>query len=658
MKKKFLSLTLGSLLVSTLSAEDNGFFIGVGYQIGEASQMVKNTGALKNLNDKYEQLNSSLAQVAALRQSIENANNYELVKQSISNLISFANNNSQNKDLSPIYSSAQAVLTSILAFWTLYAGNALTFNVEGLTTSTNQNGQGFSNVPLTARCSNQDSKNCMPKATYDKMKNLAESLQKAQGTLCALNENGCNTANQDQGATISSALNTAKELMDLIRTTNTNMDWSKIKINGLLVPSEVRGDRNGSTTKYEGKITSNNSVTSYAIFQNIYKMLPYLQEALTLSEQNKSKSDGLQGQVTGDNTNPNYDKEIYNFAQNQQTILSNAKSIFNLFNSIPKDQFEYLQVGYLKIPPLGTTPTKPYRKNVNIDAEINSIQKNVDYWGSRVDKAKKVAKDVYNLKSNQDEIINAYNTANNLSQEISQLAHNKLNTKDIILPPEKPNAPKADKYEYRINQAQQSQLSLALESMSRNPFKNIGMISSQNNNGALNGLGVQVGYKQFFGKNRMFGARYYGFFDYNHGYIKSSFFNSDSDVWTYGVGSDLLVNFLNDKELKNNNLSVGVFGGIALAGTTWLNSQFVNLTTFNNVYSAKVHNSNFQFLINLGLRTNLAMSKKKVSSHSVQHGIELGIKIPTINTNYYSFAGTQLQYRRLYSVYLNYVFAY
>ncbi|MFT2636343.1 hypothetical protein ACMWO3_07185, partial [Helicobacter pylori] len=369
MKKRFL-LSL-SLTASLLFAEDNGFFVSAGYQIGEAVQMVKNTGELKNLNDKYEQLNSSLAQVAALRQSIENANNYELVKQSISNLISFANNNSQNKDLSPIYSSTQAVLTSILAFWTLYAGNALTFNVEGLTTSTSQNGQGFSNVPLTARCSQQDSKNCMPIATYQKMKNLAESLQKAQGTLCALNENGCNTANQDQGATISSALNTAKELMDLISATNTNMDWSKIKINGLLVPSEIRGDKNGSTTKYEGKITSNNPVTSYALFQNIYKMLPYLQESLKLSEQNKSKSDGLQGQVTGDNTNPNYDKEIYNFAQNQQTILSNAKSIFNLFNSIPKDQLEYLQVGYLKIPPLGTTPTKPYRKNVNLNAEID-----------------------------------------------------------------------------------------------------------------------------------------------------------------------------------------------------------------------------------------------------------------------------------------------
>ncbi|UOR28699.1 outer membrane protein [Helicobacter pylori] len=659
MKKRFLlSLSL-SLAVSSLHAEDNGFFVSAGYQIGEAVQMVKNTGELKNLNDKYEQLNSSLAQVAALRQSIKNANNYELVKQSISNLISFANNNSQNKDLSPIYSSAQAVLTSILAFWTLYAGNALTFNVAGLTTSTSQNGQGFSNVPLTAKCSQPDSKNCMPIATYQKMKNLAESLQKAQGTLCALNENGCNTANQDQGATISSALNTAKELMDLISATNTNMDWSKIKINGLLVPSEVRGDKNGSTTKYEGKITSNNPVTSYALFQNIYKMLPYLQESLKLSEQNKSKSDGLQGQVTGDNTNPNYDKEFYNFAQNQQTILSNAKSIFNLFNSIPKDQFEYLQVGYLKIPPLGTTPTKPYRKNVNLNAEIDSIQRNVSYYGNRLDLALSVARDVYNLKSNQTQIVAAYNGAKNLSQEISQLPYNQVNTKDIVTLPYDKNAPAAGQYNYQINQEQASNLSQALAAMSNNPFKKIGMIASQSNNGALNGLGVQVGYKQFFGESKRWGLRYYGFFDYNHGYIKSSFFNSSSDIWTYGGGSDLLVNFINDSVTrKNNKLSVGLFGGIQLAGTTWLNSQYVNLTALNNPYSAKVNTSNFQFLFNLGLRTNLATAKKEDSEHSAQHGIELGIKIPTINTNYYSFLGAKLEYRRLYSVYLNYVFAY
>ncbi|GAA9507552.1 outer membrane protein [Helicobacter pylori] len=657
MKKRFL-LSL-SLAASLLHAEDNGFFVSAGYQIGEAVQMVKNTGELKNLNEKYERLNQYLNQVAALRQSIKNANNYELVKQSISNLISFASNNHTNKETSPIYNTTQAVLTSILAFWTLYAGNALTFNVEGLTTSTSQNGQGFSNVPLTAKCSQPDSKNCMPIATYQKMKNLAESLQKAQGTLCALNENGCNTANQDQGATISSALNTAKELMDLISATNTNMDWSKIKINGLLVPSEVRGDKNGSTTKYEGKITSNKSVTSYALFQNIYKMLPYLQESLKLSEQNKSKLDGLQAQATGSQTNPKFAKDIYNFAQNQQTILSNAKSIFNLFNSIPKDQFEYLQVGYLKIPPLGTTPTKPYRKNVNLNAEIDSIQNNVSYYGNRIDSALSVARDVYNLKSNQSSIVAAYSNANSLSQEISKLPYNQVNTKDIVTLSHDQNAPAAGQYNYQINQEQASNLSQALAAMSNNPFKKVGMISSQNNNGALNGLGVQVGYKQFFGESKRWGLRYYGFFDYNHGYIKSSFFNSSSDIWTYGGGSDLLVNFINDSVTrKNNKLSVGLFGGIQLAGTTWLNSQYVNLTALNNPYSAKVNASNFQFLFNLGLRTNLATAKKEDSEHSAQHGIELGIKIPTINTNYYSFLGAKLEYRRLYSVYLNYVFAY
>ncbi|GAA9199532.1 hypothetical protein BTM363_09900 [Helicobacter pylori] len=437
------------------------------------------------------------------------------------------------------------------------------------------------------------------------------------------------------------------------------MDWSKIKISGLLVPSEVRGDKNGSITKYEGKITSNNSVTSYALFQNIYKMLPYLQESLKLSEQNKSKSDGLQAQAAGSQTNPEFAKDIYNFAQNQQTILSNAKSIFNLFNSIPKDQFEYLQVGYLKIPPLGTTPTKPYRKNVNLNAEIDSIQKNVSYYGNRIDSALSVARDVYNLKSNQASIVAAYSNANSLSQEISKLPYNQVNTKDIVTLPYDKNAPAAGQYNYQINPEQASNLNQALAAMSNNPFKKIGIISSQNNNGALNGLGVQVGYKQFFGESKRWGLRYYGFFDYNHGYIKSSFFNSSSDIWTYGGGSDLLVNIINDSVTrKNNKLSVGLFGGIQLAGTTWLNSQYVNLTALNNPYSAKVNTSNFQFLFNLGLRTNLATAKKEDSEHSAQHGIELGIKIPTINTNYYSFLGAQLQYRRLYSVYLNYVFAY
>ncbi len=613
--------------------------------------MVKNTGELKNLNEKYEQLNQYLNQVASLKQSIQNANNIELVNSSLNYLKSFTNNNYNSTTQSPIFNAVQAVITSVLGFWSLYAGNYFTFFVGNKDTKQPASVQG--NPPFQTIIDNCSGiENCaMDQTTYDQMKTLAEDLQKAQtnattkaNNLCTLS--GCAaTQGQNPNSTVSSALNLAQQLMDLIAKTKTAMMWKNIVISGV--------------SNASGAITSTNYPTQYAVFNNIKAMIPILQQAVTLSQNNHTLSASLQAQATGSQTNPKFAKDIYNFAQNQKQIISYAKDIFNLFDSIPKDQYRYLKKAYLKIANAGSTPTNPYMAVVNLNKEVQTIQNNVSYYGNRVDAALSVAKDVYNLKSNQTEIVTTYNDAKTLSEEISKLPHNQVNTKDIVTLPYDKNAPAAGQYNYQINPEQQSNLNQALAAMSNNPFKKVGMISSQNNNGAMNGLGVQVGYKQFFGESKRWGLRYYGFFDYNHGYIKSSFFNSSSDIWTYGGGSDLLYNFLNDKAIKKNNkLSVGLFGGIQLAGTTWLNSQYVNLTAFNNPYSAKVNATNFQFLFNLGLRTNLATARKKDSEHSAQHGMELGIKIPTINTNYYSFLGTQLQYRRLYSVYLNYVFAY
>ncbi len=202
-------------------------------------------------------------------------------------------------------------------------------------------------------------------------------------------------------------------------------------------------------------------------------------------------------------------------------------------------------------------------------------------------------------------------------------------------------------YSYSINETQYSEFQTTTKEFGHNPFRSVGLINSQSNNGAMNGVGVQLGYKQFFGKNKFFGIRYYAFFDYNHAYIKSNFFNSASNVFTYGAGSDLLLNFINGGSDKNRKVSFGIFGGIALAGTTWLNNQSANLKITNSAYSAKINNTNFQFLFNTGLRLQ-----------GIHHGVELGVKIPTINTNYYSFMGAKLAYRRLYSVYFNYVLAY
>ncbi|MGL2901967.1 SabA family sialic acid-binding adhesin, partial [Helicobacter pylori] len=401
MKKRFL-LSL-SLALSSLHAEDNGFFVSAGYQIGEVSQMVKNTGELKNLNEKYEQLNQYLNQVASLKQSIQNANNIELVNSSLNYLKSFTNNNYNSTTQSPIFNAVQAVITSVLGFWSLYAGNYFTFFVGNKNDNKPADVQG--NPPfktIVENCSGLQ--NCaMNQTTYDEMKKLAESLQAAQqnattkgNNLCALS--GCtatDSTSNPPNSTVSSALETAQKLMDLIANTKTAMMWKNIVISGV---SNV-----GS-----GAITSTGPVTDYAVFNNIKAMLPILQQAVTLSQSNHTLSASLQAQATGSQTNPKFAKDIYAFAQNQKQVISYAQDIFNLFSSIPAEQYKYLEKAYLKIPNAGQTPTNPYRQEVNLNQEIQTIKNNVSYYGNRVDAALSVARDVYNLKSNQAEIVTAY----------------------------------------------------------------------------------------------------------------------------------------------------------------------------------------------------------------------------------------------------------
>ncbi|WP_208493224.1 hypothetical protein, partial [Helicobacter pylori] len=471
--KKTILLSL-SLASSLLHAEDSGFFVSAGYQIGEAVQMVKNTGELKNLNEKYEQLNQYLNQVASLKQSIQNANNIELVNSSLNYLKSFTNNNYNSTTQSPIFNAVQAVITSVLGFWSLYAGNYFTFFVGN---KNNQQSANVSGNPLfqtiIENCSGLE--NCgMDQATYNRMKTLAESLQAAQtnsatkaNNLCALS--GCATTNSTSNppsSTVSNALNLAQQLMDLIANTKTAMMWKNIVISGV--------------SNTSGAIKTTGYPTQYAVFNNIKAMIPILQQAVTLSQSNHTLSTQLQAQATGTQTNPEFAKDIYAFAQNQKQVISYAQDIFNLFSSIPAEQYKYLEKAYLKVPLLGKTPTNPYRQEVNLNQEIQTIQNNVSYYGNRLDSALSVARDVYNLKSNQANIVTAYSNANNLSQEISKLPYNQVNTKDIVTLPYDKNAPAAGQYNYQINPEQRSNLSQALAAMSNNPFKKVGMISSQN----------------------------------------------------------------------------------------------------------------------------------------------------------------------------------
>ncbi|WP_458861070.1 Hop family adhesin SabA/HopD, partial [Helicobacter pylori] len=285
-----------------MRAEDNGFFVSAGYQIGEAVQMVKNTGELKNLNDKYEQLSQSLAQLASLKRSIQTANNIQAVNNALSDLKSFASNNHTNKETSSIYNTTQAVITSVLAFWSLYAGNALSFFVNNFNDGSNA---PLGRIHKDGNCTGLQQ--CfMSRETYYKMKALAENLQKAQGNLCALSECSSDQSNQNK-TSMTTALKTAQELMDLIEQTKVSMMWKNIVISGV--------------SNTSGAIKSTGYPTQYAVFNNIKAMIPILQQAVTLSQSNHTLSASLQAQATGSQTNPKFAKDIYTFAQNQKQVI-------------------------------------------------------------------------------------------------------------------------------------------------------------------------------------------------------------------------------------------------------------------------------------------------------------------------------------------------
>ncbi|EJB66923.1 babC [Helicobacter pylori Hp H-45] len=77
-----LSLSLSFLL----HAEDDGFYTSVGYQIGEAAQMVKNTKGIQELSDNYEKLNNLLNNYSTLNTLIKLSADPSAVSGAINNL--------------------------------------------------------------------------------------------------------------------------------------------------------------------------------------------------------------------------------------------------------------------------------------------------------------------------------------------------------------------------------------------------------------------------------------------------------------------------------------------------------------------------------------------------------------------------------------------
>ncbi|MGN8455914.1 SabA family sialic acid-binding adhesin [Helicobacter pylori] len=700
-KTLLLSLSL-SLASSLLNAEDNGFFISAGYQIGEAAQMVKNTGELKRLSDTYENLSNLLTNFNNLNQAVTNASSPSEINAAIDNLKANTQGLTGEKDNSPAYQAVYLALNAAVGLWNVIGYAIMCGNGNG--TGSGPGSVVFNNQPgsysTSITCNRYEATGygkSMSIQEFEKLNKAYQAIQQAlkngngfpvldgKGTEVKVeytyeckqktsNINGgvnqfCNKNGSNSGVTSSTDNHKETQSFTFTNTAQNLLEQASTIMNVLntqcpLVRSthDENAPGNGSPWKIN---TDGNACQIFSTeFSAVTSMIKNAQEIVTQAQSlNNQQSNQNAPQDFNPYTSADraFAQNMLNHAQAQAKMLELAAQMKKDLDTIPS-QFitNYLAAcrnGGGTLPNAGVTNNTWGAGCAYVQETITALNNSLAHFGTQAEQIKQselLARTILDFRG-------SLNTLNSTYNSITTTASNTPNSpflKNLISQSTNPNNPEGLKTVYQVNQSAYSQLLSATQELGHNPFRRVGLISSQTNNGAMNGIGVQIGYKQFFGEKRRWGLRYYGFFDYNHAYIKSSFFNSASDVFTYGVGTDVLYNFINDKATKNNKISFGVFGGIALAGTSWLNSQYVNLATFNNFYSAKMNVANFQFLFNLGLRMNLAKNKKKASDHAAQHGVELGVKIPTINTNYYSLLGTQLQYRRLYSVYLNYVFAY
>ncbi|WRE21377.1 Hop family adhesin BabB [Helicobacter pylori] len=700
-----LSLSLSFLL----HAEDDGFYTSVGYQIGEAAQVVTNTKGIQQLSDNYEKLNNLLNNYSTLNTLIKLSADPSAINDARDNLGSSSRNLLDVKTNSPAY---QAVLLALNAAVGLWQVTSYAFTACGPGSNENANGgiQTFNNVPgqntTTITCNSYYQPGHGGPISTENYAIINKAYQIIQKAL---------TANGSNGDGVPVLSNTTTKLDFTIQgdkrtggspNTPEKFPWSDGKyihtqwINTTSTPTteSINTENNAQellkqasiiiTTLNEACPNFQNGGSGYwqgisgngtmcGMFKNeisaIQGMIANAQEAVAqakiVSENAQNQNNLDTGKPFNPYTDASFAESMLKNAQAQAEILNQAEQVVKNFEKIPKNFVsDSLGVCY-EVQGGERRGTNPGQVTSNtwgagcayVQETITNLTNSIAHFGTQaeqIQQAENIADTLVNFKSKYNELGNTYNS---ITTALSKVP-NAQSLQNVVSQKNNPYSPQGIETNYYLNQNSYNQIQTINQELGRNPFRKVGIVGSQTNNGAMNGIGIQVGYKQFFGQKRKWGARYYGFFDYNHAFIKSSFFNSASDVWTYGFGADALYNFINDKATnflgKNNKLSVGLFGGIALAGTSWLNSEYVNLATMNNVYNAKMNVANFQFLFNMGVRMNLARPKKKDSDHAAQHGIELGLKIPTINTNYYSFMGAELKYRRLYSVYLNYVFAY
>ncbi|WP_104747463.1 outer membrane protein [Helicobacter cetorum] len=525
--------------------------------------------------------------------------------------------------------------------------------------------EDLKNLPL-ANATNNDAKNSYTQI-LETMKNQVDGILNANtlsnlmvylsGIANASNASASQMTIQDP-STINNQITNAASVSSGAKIAATEQD----AVNQTLKAIEKFQTNNPNYT-FEGNTTLQNLFNSqnqgsiyYQLNNQATLQSETIKNAYTTINTSYTSANGLQSILDNNNL-------IYSI---NQAITANTLKQLGITNQTNFKEYANFVVNELQQASQGSTTITiaDLTNNINNMVRLVQVMMNSDGSGILKNYTQSLQGFITDLNNAQSNLNNASmsKTINNILSTISNQTSSvqvfSQNLSQLLASDKTTDLSQLKSFIQEINQKMESlESSIQSHTETRAFYQYNAGVSKQQ--GIANGVGFSIGYKQFFGQQRFFGLRYYGFFDYNHASIGGTANQVTTNIYTYGVGTDLLYNFFR-KTFVSKAINVGVFGGIQIAGNTWessLNNQI------KSQWSSKAINpTNFQFLFNLGFRTNFASlvsqkfgSKGFFTGRTIQQGVEFGVKIPTINQQYFKSQGANLEYRRLYSFYVNYV---
>ncbi|WP_231630866.1 SabA family sialic acid-binding adhesin, partial [Helicobacter pylori] len=431
--KKSLLLSL-SLMLSLSRAEDDGFYMSVGYQIGEAVQKVKNTGALQNLADKYDNLSNLLNQYNYLNSLVNLASTPSAITSAIDNLSSSAINLTSATTTSPAYQAVALALNAAVGMWQVIA----LFIGCGPGPTNNQSYQSFGNTPAlngtTTTCNQAYGTGPNGILSIDEYQKLNQAYQIIQTAL-----------NQNQGGGMPALNDTTKTGVVNIQQTNyrtttqNNIIQHYYDENGKEVPTYYSG---GSSFSPTIQLTYHNNAEyllqqAATIMQVLTTQKPHVQtsnggkawglsstpgnvvdifgdsfnainemikNAQAVLEKTKQLNANENTQITQpDNFNPytskdtQFAQEMLNRANAQAEILNLAKQVADNFHSIQgpiQGDLEECKAGSA-----GVITNNTWGSGCAFVKEtLNSLEQHTAYYGNQVNQDRALSQTILNFK--------------------------------------------------------------------------------------------------------------------------------------------------------------------------------------------------------------------------------------------------------------------